>query len=262
VGLRNLKLTIAYDGTDFHGWQRQPNARTIQAELEAAAARLNGGEPVTIHGSGRTDAGVHAWGQVANWFYDGIYPCERIQAAVNSLLPPAIRVRRLEEAEAGFHARKSARAKTYLYVIDNSLYANPLLRRWAWHIRQPLDLAALQAAAGRLEGEHDFLSFKAADGETATSRRTIYQVRWRRRGHCLLFFIRGSGFLKNMVRIIVGTLVDFGRGKLAPAEMAAIISAGDRSAAGITAPAQGLTLRSVEYRDVKPSFSGRKTAPD
>lgn len=247
--VRNLKLTIAYDGTDYHGWQVQPNGNTVQAELEQALSRFTGGRNrVTVTGSGRTDAGVHAWGQVANWFYDGSLPCERVQAALNGLLPAAIRVRRVEDEESGFHARKSAAAKTYLYLIDNAPYANPLLRRWAWHVRQPLDLAALRVASGYLVGEHDFLSFKAADGETATSRRTIYQVRWRRRGTVLLFFVRGSGFLKNMVRIIVGTLVEFGRGRRAPAEMAAIIAAADRQAAGITAPARGLVLRSVEYR--------------
>ena len=247
MGLRNLKLTIAYDGTDFHGWQRQPNARTIQAELEAAAARLNGGEPVTIHGSGRTDAGVHAWGQVAHWCYGGRLSRERLQAALNSLLPVAIRVRSLEEVPLEFHARKSARAKTYLYIIDNGVVANPLLRRWAWYQRRELDLAALRAAAGRFVGEYDFASFKAADGETATSRRRIFQTRWRRRGNTLLFFVRGSGFLKNMVRVMVGTLVEVGLGRRSPRDISAIIAACDRSQAGITAPACGLILRSVEY---------------
>ncbi len=248
-GLRNLKLTIAYDGTDYHGWQVQPNGITVQAELERALLRFTGGrDRVTVVGSGRTDAGVHAWGQVANWFYRGSLPCERIQAALNSLLSAAVRVRRVEEADSTFHARKSARAKTYLYVVDNAPYANPLLRRWAWHVPRPLDLAALRAAAGALVGEHDFLSFKAADGETLTSRRTVYQARWRRRGTVLLFFVRGNGFLKNMVRIMVGTLVDCGRGRRRPEEMAAIIAAADRRAAGITAPARGLTLRSVEYQ--------------
>ena len=173
---RTLKLTIAYDGTDYHGWQVQPNGMTIQEQLETAALRFTGvHNPVA--GSGRTDAGVHAWGQVASWPYAGCLPKERIQAAFNSLLPRDISVRRVEEAVSTFHARKSARTKTYLYIIDNSPYANPLLRRYAWHIRQPLNLDALRQASTFFVGHHDFLSFKAADGETVSCQRTIFQAR-------------------------------------------------------------------------------------
>lgn len=243
---RRLKLTIAYDGTDYHGWQVQPNGITVQARIEGAAAKFLG-EPVCLQGSGRTDAGVHAWGQVASMTYRGALPLERIQAAFNSLLPDDISIRRVGEERSDFHARKSARAKTYLYVIDNGLVANPFLRRYAWHIRQPLDLSALVEAADYLIGSHDFLSFKAADGETATSRRTIIQARWQRHGSLLLFFVKGDGFLKNMVRIIVGTLIECGRGRYRPSAMAEIIRARDRAAAGITAPARGLVLRSVDY---------------
>ena len=243
---RTLKLTIAYDGTEYHGWQVQPNGMTIQEQLEVAALRFSGvHNPVS--GSGRTDAGVHAWGQVASWSYAGELPGERIQAAFNSLLPADIAIRRVEEVVFPFHARKSARAKTYLYVIDNALVANPMLRRYAWHIRQPLNLEALRQATALLAGRHDFLSFKAADGETVTSLRTIFQARWCQRGPYLLFFVKGDGFLKNMVRIIVGTLVDIGRGKYPPQKMDAIITARNRAAAGMTAPAHGLVLRSVYY---------------
>ena len=243
---RILKLTIAYDGTDYHGWQVQPNGMTIQEQLETAALRFTEvRNPVS--GSGRTDAGVHAWGQVASWPYAGELPIERIQSAFNGLLPSDISVRRVDEVAPTFHARKSSYAKTYLYMIDNSPYANPLLRRYVWHIRQPLNLDALRQAATFLVGHHDFLSFKAADGETATSRRTIFQARWCKHGPYLLFFIKGNGFLKNMVRIIVGTMVDIGRGKNPPQKMHSIIAARDRSAAGITAPAHGLILRSVDY---------------
>ena len=251
--MRTLKLTIAYDGTDYHGWQVQPNGMTVEEQLESTALRFSGVHN-SLEGSGRTDAGVHAWGQVASWPYAGKLPLERIQAAFNSLLPPDIIVRRVEEMAPSFHARKSARTKTYLYIIDNSPFANPLLRRYAWHIRQPLNLDALNQAAALLVGRHDFHSFKAADGKTATSLRTILQVRWCRRGPYLLFFIKGDGFLKNMVRIIVGTLVDFGRGKYPPQKMHSIITARLRTAAGITAPAHGLVLRSVDYR-VQPGIS-------
>ncbi|MCD6292371.1 MAG: tRNA pseudouridine(38-40) synthase TruA [Deltaproteobacteria bacterium] len=243
---RNFKLTIAYDGTDYHGWQNQPNGMTIQEQLEMAALRFSGVRN-SIDGSGRTDAGVHAWGQVASWAYSGKLSEERIQSAFNGLLPPDITVRGVEAVAPIFHARKSSRAKTYLYIIDNSSCANPLLRRYAWHIRQPLNLDALNQAATFLVGDHDFLSFKAADGKTATSRRTILQARWCRHGSSLFFFIKGNGFLKNMVRIIVGTLVDSGRGKNPPTKMSSIIAAHDRTAAGMTAPAHGLVLRSVDY---------------
>ena len=237
---------IAYDGTDYHGWQVQPNGMTVQEQLETVALRFSGvRNPVS--GSGRTDAGVHAWGQVASWPYVGELPEERIQAAFNGLLPSDIVVRRVEEVSPVFHARKSACAKSYLYIIDNSPYANPLMRRYAWHIRQPLNLDALSQASTSLVGRHDFLSFKAADGETSTSHRTIIQARWLKRGPYLLFLIKGDGFLKNMVRIIVGTLVDIGRGKHPPQKMHSIITACDRTAAGITAPAHGLILRSVNY---------------
>lgn len=244
--VRNLKLTIAYDGRAYHGWQIQPNGMTVQEQLEIAAAKFSGIES-HIDGSGRTDAGVHAWGQVASWSYAGQLPCGRIQAAFNSLLPEDISVRRVDEVADSFHARKSAKAKTYFYIIDNGSVANPLLRNYAWHIRQPLDLNSLQHASGFLVGCHDFLSFKAVDGKTFTSQRTIFQARWFKRGPYLMFFVKGNGFLKNMVRIIVGTLVDFGRGKYPPQKMVEIVSAHDRTAAGITAPAQGLILRSVDY---------------
>ncbi len=239
-------MTIAYDGSDYHGWQVQPNGITVQARIEDAFCKFSGAT-VSLQGSGRTDAGVHAWGQVASLAYNGSLPVERIQAALNSLLPEDISVRRVEDTAPGFHARKSARAKTYLYIIDNGRVANPFLRRYAWHIRQPLNLSAMIRAAEFLPGCQDFISFKAADGETRTSRRTIIQVRWRQRGSSLCFFIKGDGFLKNMVRIIVGTLVDCGRGRNSPSVMAEIIAGRDRAAAGITAPARGLILRSVDY---------------
>lgn len=244
--MRTLKLTIAYDGTDYHGWQIQPNGITVQQQLQETALRF-AGECEPLEGSGRTDAGVHAWGQVASWSYPGKLPLERIQAAFNSLLPSDITVRRVEEMAPAFHARKTVSRKTYLYIIDNSRFANPLLRRYAWHIRQPLNMVALEQAAARLVGRQDFNSFKAADGKTLSSVRTIHQVRWCRRGSHLLFFIKGDGFLKNMVRIIVGTLADFGRGKYPPPKMNSIINARLRTAAGITAPAHGLILRSVDY---------------
>lgn len=242
-----IKLTIAYDGTAYHGWQIQPNGITIQERLQQALATITG-ESLTVYGSGRTDAGVHAWGQVAHIQTFTTIPLNGLWRGLNALLPDDIVIRSLEPVAADFHARKSARAKTYLYSIDNGLQPNPLTRFYSWHIRKPLDMAAISKAATFLQGTHDFLSFKAADGETITSVRTINKIRVWKRGRYLFIMIKANGFLKNMVRIIVGTLVEIGTGKRDWQSLAAILAAGDRKMAGITAPAMGLMLRTVYYQ--------------
>ncbi len=244
--LQKLKLTIAYDGGNYHGWQIQPNGITIQETLQRALAAMTG-ESLTVHGSGRTDAGVHAWGQVAHVATATRIPLDGLWRGLNALLPDDIRVRAVEAVPADFHARKSARAKTYLYCLDNGPWPNPLTRFYAWHIRKPLDVAAISRAAGLLRGAHDFLSFKATDGETATSVRTIANIRVWKHGRYLLLMIKANGFLKNMVRIIVGTLVEIGAGKREWRDMATVLAARDRRLAGITAPARGLVLRTVFY---------------
>ncbi len=244
--LRKLKLTIAYDGSSYHGWQIQPNGITIQETLQQALKVMTG-ESLTVYGSGRTDAGVHAWGQVAHVATATRIPPAGLWRGLNALLPDDVRVRAVETVPIDFHARKSARAKTYLYCLDNDTVPNPLTRQYAWHIRKPLDVAAISRAAGLLRGSHDFLSFKAADGETATSARTITSIRVWKHGRYLLVMIKANGFLKNMVRIIVGTLVEIGAGKREWRDMATVLAARDRRLAGVTAPARGLVLRTVFY---------------
>lgn len=243
--MRNLKLTLAYDGTGFSGWQVQPGQRTIQGEIEAALAKIEG-DPVKVHGSGRTDAGVHALGQTASFLLRNPIPAHNLRRALNHSLPPAIRVLAVEEVPQSFHARHSATAKTYEYRIFRGEVCPPFERRYVYHLPYPLNEEAMIGAAPRFEGTLDFRSLATRDGEDKESTvRTIYSSRLQRDGERLVYRVRGSGFLYNMVRNIVGTLIETGRGNLPPIEE--ILAARDRSAAGPTAPPQGLFLVDVEY---------------
>ncbi|MBI1354697.1 MAG: tRNA pseudouridine(38-40) synthase TruA [Acidobacteria bacterium] len=245
--MRNLKITVSYEGTDFCGWQVQPDQRTIQGEIEAALEAVEE-RPVKVHGSGRTDAGVHALGQVASFHLANRIPCENLQLALNHRLPPAIRVLRVEEVSEGFHARYSATAKTYEYRIWRGQVCPPFIRRYVWRLPYPLDEAAMVAAAPLFEGERDFRSLATGDGAGLESTvRTIYSSRLEREGEQLTYRVRGSGFLYNMVRNIVGTLLEVGRGNLRPADIERILAGRSRALAGPTAPSVGLFLVSVEY---------------
>lgn len=249
---RNLKLTLAYDGTDFHGWQVQPDLPTIQGRLAEAIRRLTGAE-VLPQGSGRTDAGVHALAQVASCEVDSPIPTANLVIALNDILPAAIRVLSVEEAPAEFHARKSARAKTYRYRIYRADICPPFLARYVYHHPFPLDEDAMKAAAREVEGTHDFTSFAAVDPERgreddeSSSVRTISLSRWERSSDELVYIVRGSGFLHHMVRNLVGTFLLVGKRTLSPADVRRILDAKDRSVAGATAPACGLYLVNVEY---------------
>jgi tRNA pseudouridine38-40 synthase len=253
---RNFKLTLAYDGTDFSGWQIQPGRPTIQGLLASAIGRLTG-ENVLPQGSGRTDAGVHALAQVATFATRSPIPVENFTKALNDALPAAIRVLSAEEAAPGFHARKSARGKTYEYRMDRSAICSPFLARYAWHYPFPLDEAAMAEAAAIVAGEHDFTSFAAVDpekhGDEATIEeprsnvRQIHSSTWRRRGDEFVYSVRGSGFLHHMVRNLVGTFVLVGKGSIDLQGLPKILAARSRSAAGATAPASGLFLMNVEY---------------
>jgi tRNA pseudouridine38-40 synthase len=249
---RNLKLTLAYDGTDFHGWQVQPDLPTIQGTLAEAIRRLTGAE-VLPQGSGRTDAGVHALAQVASCEVDSPIPTANLVIALNDILPAAIRVLSVEEAPAEFHARKSARAKTYRYRIYRADICPPFLARYVYHHPFPLDEDAMKAAAREVEGTHDFTSFAAVDPERgreddeSSSVRTISLSRWERSSDELVYIVRGSGFLHHMVRNLVGTFLLVGKRTLSPADVRRILDAKDRSVAGATAPACGLYLVNVEY---------------
>ena len=250
--MRNFKAVIAYEGTDFHGWQVQPGQRTIQGEIERVLAELEGGA-VKVHGSGRTDAGVHARGQTASFRLSNPIPCFNLRLALNHRLPPAIRILDIAEAPDAFHARYSATAKTYEYRIWRGEICPPFVRRTVFHLPYPLDEAEMTAAAPRFAGERDFRSLATNDGEVKESTvRTIFSSRLVREGEELVYRVRGSGFLYNMVRNIVGVLIEIGRGNWRAEDVERILAARDRTAAGPTAPAPGLFLVEVEYGSPDP----------
>jgi tRNA pseudouridine38-40 synthase len=250
--MRNLKLILSYDGSDFAGWQVQPDAVTVQGTLASAIGRVTG-EKVLPQGSGRTDAGVHALAQVVTFVTESSVPTANFVKALNDVLPPSVRVLEVEEAAADFHARKSTRAKTYWYRIYRAPICPPFLARYVWHYRFPLDEQAMVQAAGRVEGEHDFTSFAAVDpergrdGAPVSNVRRIFSSNWERQGDQFVYTVKGSGFLHHMVRNLVGTLILVGKGTLQTEDVTRILEARDRSAAGATAPAGGLYLVGVEY---------------
>ncbi|MGA9061873.1 MAG: tRNA pseudouridine synthase A [Terracidiphilus sp.] len=277
--LQNWKLTLAYDGADFQGWQVQPGQPTIQGELQAALDRITGEAPLP-QGSGRTDAGVHALAQVASFTLRAPIPPENLLRALNRTLPPSIRISDAKVVPSSFHARHSATAKTYEYRIFRGADPPPFLARYVYGCPWPLNLDALRACARLFEGEHDFQSFAATDPDLAqrsrnsavnlvsnadaptiglptlssseSTVRTIFSSVWEQRpaepGELLFYRVRGNGFLHHMVRTLVGTMADVGRGHLAAEEIPHILAARCRSAAGPTAPARGLFLHSVDYR--------------
>ncbi len=248
----NFKLLIQYDGTDFHGWQVQDNARTIQGELERVIGMLEDGE-VKVTGSGRTDAGVHAEGQVANVFLNRSFEPERLRAAINGNLWRDIRIMNAERADDDFHARFSARNKTYIYRIANAPVMSPFLRRFALHESRPLDVAKMLEASRLFLGEHDWTAFASAraDGESRVRTVTdcIIESKWNPVANAAVIEVRisATGFLRYMVRSIVGTLIEVGQGEKDSDTIQTAILTGDRSLAGRTAPPQGLTLHRVDY---------------
>jgi tRNA pseudouridine38-40 synthase len=250
--MRNLKLTLSYDGADFAGWQVQPDAVTVQGTLAQAIGRITG-EKVLPQGSGRTDAGVHALAQVVTFVTESSVPTANFVKAVNDILPASVRVLEVEEAAADFHARKSARGKTYRYRIYRAAICPPFLARYLWHYPFPLDEEAMASAAGRVEGEHDFTSFAAVDPERGredaqvSNIRRIFSSSWAREGDEFVYMVKGSGFLHHMVRNLVGTFILVGKGTLQAEDITRILEARNRSAAGATAPAAGLYLVGVEY---------------
>jgi tRNA pseudouridine38-40 synthase len=244
---RNIRLLLEYDGTRYHGWQRQPDAVTIQEVLEAAVARLTG-EAIALIGSGRTDAGVHARGQVASFRTGSRIPLKAFHQGLNSLLPQDIAVLAANEAPPEFHARKSARAKTYEYRILNRPNRSHLNHHYAWWIAHPLDLPAMAGAAAALPGEHDFTAFRASGSDNLNPVRRVLAASWREApGGWLSFTITATGFLRGMVRSLVGTMAEVGRGKAPPALLTELLDSGARHLAGPTAPPQGLYLVEVFY---------------
>jgi len=249
--MRNLKLILSYDGSEFAGWQVQPDAMTVQGTLASAIGRVTG-EKVLPQASGRTDAGVHALAQVVTFVTESSVPTANFTKALNDVLPASVRVLEAEEAAPEFHARKSAKAKTYRYRIYRGAICPPFLARYVWHYPYPLDEEAMICAARRVEGEHDFTSFAAVDPERGrvvepSNVRRIFSSQWQRQEHEFVYTVRGSGFLHHMVRNLVGTFILVGKGTLQSDGITRILEAHDRSAAGATAPASGLYLVNVEY---------------
>lgn len=244
---RNICLIVSYDGTDYHGFQRQtPPVIAVQNVLEDVLARVCG-DLVELASAGRTDAGVHAAGQVVNFFTDGKIPIDRLPRAANSLLPSDIVVRNAFEADRDFSALHSAKEKTYRYHILTGENPDPFLCRYSWHIRQPLDRSTMEKSLEKLLGKHDFSSFRAAGGAPISPIRTMTRAELLYDGRNIVFTFAADGFLYHMVRNIVGTLADVGRGVYSPEDFAAIFSAKDRQQASATAPAAGLFLDRVDY---------------
>ncbi len=249
VARRTLKLTIAYDGTPFVGWQRQARGASIQGLIEDALRPIEGG-PVAVHGAGRTDAGVHALGQVASFNFTASIEPARLRRALNTILPFEVRVLDAEEMPGDFHARFSAKGKVYEYRIDDASIASPFLRRYTWHVTPALDVDAMEVAAGALRGTHDFAAFQGSRTNVHSTERTIHRLEWSRGPgprDPLVMEVEGNGFLRHMVRNIAGTLVGIGHGKWPPGEIDRILASRERAKAGATAPPQGLFLKRVLY---------------
>ena len=243
---RRFRIVIEYDGTDFSGWQRQIGQRTVQATLEDAIRDMTG-ETVFVRAAGRTDAGVHADGQVASFDLALNIPPHGLLRGLNSILPTDVAIVDVAEAAPDFDARFSARGKIYRYTVWNHSVRSPRLARTTWHVRQPVDTDAVRRAAASLVGEHDFRAFRASDCDRKTTNRIVRRLEVDRQGPRLVFDIEATAFLKNMVRIVVGTLVDIGRGRIPEDAPTRMLATGDRSAGGMTAPPGGLTLLRVIY---------------
>ena len=245
--MRNIKIIVEYDGTYYHGWQRQPNDITIQQVLEEKIGTITQ-EKVTLISSGRTDAGVHAVNQVANFRTESTINTENLLRAINSLLPADIVVKELLDVDETFHARYDAKSKSYFYQIYNSSIRTALYRNYSWHVFYPLDVSAMREALSLLIGTHDFSSFCGADDDAANHVRTVMTADIeQRKDHLIVISLNANGFLRYMVRNVVGTLVDVGRGKITVADFSHIMDAQDRTKAGMTAPPHGLFLKEVWY---------------
>ena len=244
--MRNIKLTIEYDGKEYNGWQKQPNKLNIQGEIERAIQNITG-KQVELIGSGRTDAGVHAFGQVANFKIDSDFPIEKMAIAINSQLKKSICIKKAEEAPQEFHSRYNCHSKTYQYIIDNSEQGTAIYRGLTYHVSQKLDIEKMQKAVAYFVGEHDFSSFKSSGTSSKSSVRIIYDAKVERNGEKVIICLTGNGFLYNMVRIISGTLVEVGLNNIKPEDITKIIEAKNRQVAGKTLPPQGLFLMSVKY---------------
>lgn len=242
----NIRLNLQFDGTNYHGWQIQPKKATVQGTLKNAILKATG-DDVTPNGCGRTDAGVHALGYVADFKTNSTIPCDRIPYAINTYLPDDIVCTGAELADDDFSSSYSAKAKTYRYTIDNSVFPDVFAQRFAWHYKYGIDIEKMKIGAEQFLGTHDFIGFARSGFTVKTTVRTIYAIKIDKNGNIITIDVTGNGFLYNMVRIIAGTLVFVGAGKIAPDAITDIINSKQRSMAGITAPAKGLCLKEVFY---------------
>ena len=254
--MRRLRLLLAYDGTDFAGWQVQPGLRTVQGVLASALTRLNGDRAVTVRGAGRTDAGVHALGQVTDCSFDGEMDDGEVAHALSRMLPDDLRSLRVTTAPDAFHARHHAKEKVYVYRVDRSAHGDPFLRRYAAWRPCPLDGAAVSRALALLPGRRDWSGFTAASCEVEDRVRTLTVSRYEEEAELGRFTFAADGFLTHMVRNLVGTLLEIGRGRFDPRQVERVLESGDRSLAGPTAPAAGLFLERVVYDNA--GFPGGK----
>ena len=244
--MRNIKLIIEYDGTEYHGWQRQPELATIQEEVEKAIYQVTK-EKVEVIGSSRTDAGVHAKGFVANFKTESRVPSNKFNEALNIKLPDDISIIKSEEVNAEFHSRFDAKGKTYEYVLLNRRAQGALMRGYNYHVKFDLNFEEMIKACEYFKGTHDFIGFKSQGGSAKTTTRTIYDLKLEKIEDFIKISITGDGFLYNMVRIIVGTLIDVGRGRIRSSEIEELILKKDRNLAGPCVPARGLVLKEVYY---------------
>lgn len=252
------KLTVQYVGTRFSGWQVQKERRTVQASLKEAVKRVTG-ETASVVGAGRTDAGVHALAQVAHLRLETALPTRRLQRALNGVLPPDIRVKRLVRVPLGFHAQKDAVKKQYLYRIANDPVLSPFLKGFVCHVFPRLDVAAMDTAAREFEGRHDFTAFAASTTTVKDRHRTVFRSRVTRKGTEIRYEVEADGFLHHMVRNMAGTLIEVGTGKRQPEDISRILHSGDRRQAGMTAPPEGLYLVKVWYRAPRTPVSAGST---
>ena len=243
--MQNIKLTLSYDGSGYHGFQLQTNALTVQEVLEEAIATVFG-SPVRVTAAGRTDTGVHALGQVVNFSVSTRIPPARVPYALNAVLPADIVVNKAEAVSDSFHARYSALSKVYSYTIDNAPHPRVLSRRYSYHVKHPLDVTSMAAVSSQLVGLHDFASFKASGSTVRTTVRHLMRLEIKESDFFITITAEADGFLYNMMRIITGTLIEVGRGKRQP-DLTRVLAARDRAASGWTVPAHGLVLREVKY---------------
>lgn len=246
--MRNIKIKIEYDGKDFNGWQKQPNKLNIQGEIERAIKDITG-EDVELIASGRTDAGVHSLGQVANFKTNSNIPTEKFPIAINTKLKRSIRVLEAIEVDDRFHSRYNCKRKTYRYIINNSLNGTAIYRNLEYNFPEKLNVKKMNEAAQQFIGEHDFSAFKASGTSAKSSVRIIYEAKVYKKDERIIIEITGNGFLYNMVRIIAGTLIEVGLGKISPEDIINIINSKDRKKAGKTLPPNGLYLLNVEYEN-------------